>query len=475
MIRNRKYLDIAALVVVDVLSIALAVGAALLIRGIALPKLYPNPVVHLRPESITFSLWILAVWVFFLYYEGLYTKRFSFWDEMKALWKVAFFSTVAVLVIVSVGQLSHVASRGLILGTGLAALFVIPLVRINAQGFLRNHGLFRRRVLIVGAGEVGRSCLMALRREQNLGYEVIGFVDDDEGTERSVEGVKVHRGIEQVDRYIGPCNVSDIFIAKPEMGADRVEGLINKVQFMVERVLFVPDVHSIPVIGTEIHHFFHDQMFSLEIKNNLAKRYNILFKRVFDTLVSLALLLLLSLPMVFICLAIVIESPGSPLFLQTRVGRGGRPFRVYKFRTMFRDAEQVLESLLARDDKARQDWETHWKLRNDPRITKTGAFLRRTSLDELPQLINVIRGEMSLVGPRPYLPDELRSISENMRVFLNVCPGITGLWQVSGRSNTDYGYRVALDAWYVRNWSLWLDVVILLKTVKVVVRGDGAY
>jgi undecaprenyl-phosphate galactose phosphotransferase len=316
---------------------------------------------------------------------------------------------------------------------------------------------------------------MALRREQNLGYEVIGFVDDDEGSERAVEGVKVHRGIEHVDRYIGPCNVSDIFIAKPEMGADRVEGLINKVQFMVERVLFVPDVHSIPVIGTEIHHFFHDQIFSLEVKNNLAKRYNILVKRIFDILVSLALLLLLSLPMACVCLAIVIESPGPPLFLQTRVGRGGRPFRVYKFRTMFRGAERMLEALLEKDDQARRDWETHWKLRKDPRITKIGIFLRRTSLDELPQLINVIRGEMSLVGPRPYLPEEFRSIPEEMQVFVNVRPGVTGLWQVSGRSNTDYAYRVALDAWYVRNWSLWLDVVILLKTVKVVLRGDGAY
>ena len=182
--------------------------------------------------------------------------------------------------------------------------------------------------------------------------------------------------------------------------------------------------------------------------------------RFFDLLFSFLGLIILSPLLLIIAAAIVLDSRGSAFYLQTRVGRHDRDFRLIKFRTMHTGAEK--KGGLTVGEK-------------DPRITGTGFFLRKMKLDELPQLINVLKGEMSLVGPRPYLPEEFQSIPEEMQVFVNVRPGVTGLWQVSGRSNTDYAYRVALDAWYVRNWSLWLDVVILLKTIKVVLRGDGAY
>ncbi len=472
---NKKYLEIGLLFLIDIFSVVVTVGIASAIRDLALIRIYPSTLVQLTPESISFSLWVLLIWLFFFYYEGLYTRRFSFWDEIKCLWKVAFFSSIAALVIVSVGRLYYLASRSLIFVNCVTALVVLPVVRINAQRLLRRFGLFKRRVIIAGAGEIGKSCLKALKRESNYGYEVIGFVDDVPEGERTIEGVKVHRGLNGIERYIKPCRVSDIFIALPEMGREKLQELMNRTQLLVERVLFVPDLQSIPVIGTEIHHFFHDQIFALEVKNNLRQAYNIFLKRLFDMVVSLLLLIILLVPMLLFSLVILLESPGSPLFTQTRIGKKGKPFRVFKFRTMYEGAETRLKELLQNDEDAKRDWETHWKLKNDPRVTKIGNFLRKTSLDELPQLFNVLKGNMSLVGPRPYLPGELKDLPSEIQAFLNVWPGITGLWQVSGRSNTDYLYRVALDGWYVRNWSLWLDIIILLKTVKVVMKGDGAY
>ncbi|MGO9614010.1 MAG: undecaprenyl-phosphate galactose phosphotransferase WbaP [Dissulfurispiraceae bacterium] len=473
---SKKYLEITLLFVIDIISIILTFGIAFLFRKVALPKIYPSQLIPLTPDNISFSVWILLVWIFFFYYEKLYTKRFSFWDEMKALWTVAFLSTIGALVIVSVGKLSHIASRSLIMLTGVASLFILPLVRINSQKLLRNFGIFKRRVIIVGAGDLGRLSLKALRRESNFGYEVIGFIDDDTTAERIIDGIKVHRGIKYLERYIRKCKISDIFLTTPESGGDTIQELINRVQFMVERVLFVPDLQSIPVIGTEIHHFFNEQIFSLEIKNNLKKSYNLFVKRMFDILAGCTLLVIFCLPMIILALVIILESPGSAFFTQQRIGRAGKYFKVFKFRTMYKDAEGRLKELLARDEDAQKDWKTYRKLRNDPRVTRIGSFLRKTSLDELPQLFNVLKGEMSLVGPRPVTQEEISLYYRRMQeLCLSVPPGITGLWQVSGRNNTNYNFRVALDTWYVRNWSLWLDIVILLKTVKIVLEGEGAY
>ncbi|TAL25370.1 MAG: undecaprenyl-phosphate galactose phosphotransferase WbaP, partial [Nitrospirae bacterium] len=170
-----------------------------------------------------------------------------------------------------------------------------------------------------------------------------------------------------------------------------------------------------------------------------------------------------------------LDSKGPVIFLQDRVGKKGKNFKCYKFRTMYKDAGKRLQELLESNEEARMEWEKFWKLKDDPRVTRIGRFLRKTSLDELPQLFNVFKGDMSLVGPRPVTQDEIdKYYKDAAELCFSVTPGITGLWQVSGRSNTSYEYRIALDSWYVRNWNLWLDIIILFKTIKVVVRGDGA-
>ena len=194
----------------------------------------------------------------------------------------------------------------------------------------------------------------------------------------------------------------------------------------------------------------------------------------FNQAAALTVLLLLA-PFIATVMALTWLSDGAPLFFaHWRVGRNGKLFRCFKFRTMCRNSEQVLADLLARDPLAREQWARDYKLTHDPRITGIGAFLRRTSLDELPQLFNVLRGEMDLVGPRPITVAELTLYGPVRWHYLRVRPGITGLWQVSGRNNLTYPERVALDRHYVESRSLWLDVQILLRTVKVVVRRDGS-
>ena len=185
---------------------------------------------------------------------------------------------------------------------------------------------------------------------------------------------------------------------------------------------------------------------------------------------------ILSLPLVaMIVLLIKITSPGPVFYSQERIGKGSRRFRAWKFRTMVPDADKVLQKHLAANPELQAEWEQDHKLKNDPRVTWIGQILRKTSVDELPQLWNVLRGEMSLVGPRPIVDAEVTKYDEAYRMYKKVVPGITGLWQVSGRNNTTYDQRVHLDTFYVRNWSPWFDLYVLLRTVKVVLLREGAY
>jgi UDP-galactose-lipid carrier transferase len=213
----------------------------------------------------------------------------------------------------------------------------------------------------------------------------------------------------------------------------------------------------------------------LRFRPGLASHASQAVKRIFD--IAVALLLLGSLAPIGLIVSLMIIRSGGPIFFaHERVGRGGRVFKCLKFRTMVPDAAAVLEQALALDPEAREEWLRTRKLKNDPRITRIGKLLRVTSIDELPQLINVVLGDMSLVGPRPVVQQELHEhYKGDNSYYLLVRPGLTGLWQISGRNLTDYQQRVHLDSWYVRNWSLWSDIVILFRTIPVVIAGHGAY
>ncbi|WOJ88576.1 sugar transferase [Methylocapsa polymorpha] len=198
-------------------------------------------------------------------------------------------------------------------------------------------------------------------------------------------------------------------------------------------------------------------------------------KRIFDYIVSLLTIVITSPLFALVALALKLTEPGPIIFRQVRVGFGGRPFICFKFRTMCVDSEYVLAALLDADPNARAEWEASRKLVNDPRITPLGRFLRQSSLDELPQLVNILRGEMSLVGPRPIVPAEMSRYGDRLELYLSARPGLTGAWQVSGRSDCGYDKRVELDANYVSNWRFPIDLSILLRTVSAVIERKGSY
>jgi len=218
-----------------------------------------------------------------------------------------------------------------------------------------------------------------------------------------------------------------------------------------------------------------DGVLGFATTHRLKMIWNLVMKRALDIfIVCIGGLILLPF-LLLIALIVKVSSPGPALYGHRRMGLGGKQFKALKFRTMVVDADKKLKELLDSDPELRKEWESNFKLKNDPRVTKIGKFLRRTSFDEFPQLINILKGEMSLVGPRPIIEAEMEKYGENYERIFSVKPGLTGLWQISGRSNTDYLERIAYDTYYLQSWSVWLDLWILYRTPGQIIKGRGAY
>lgn len=241
-------------------------------------------------------------------------------------------------------------------------------------------------------------------------------------------------------------------------------------------VAITPSLNRLPLAGITTNYFFGRDLLLLQVRSNVQRLPWRIIKRSFDIVGSLFLLVVLSPLFAFLATAIKRADPGRITYSQTRVGRGGEPFRCIKFRTMVSDADGVLSRWRTENPDLYQEYMKSFKLKDDPRITPIGKWLRRTSFDELPQLINVLRGEMSLVGPRPVVQQELdQYYGPAATLYMRSRPGLTGLWQVSGRSDTSYEQRIVLDEWYILNWSFWYDIVILIQTVWSVATGKGAF
>ncbi|MFA6433286.1 MAG: undecaprenyl-phosphate galactose phosphotransferase WbaP [Elusimicrobiales bacterium] len=468
-IKNR--LGIAALFLGDILCLLLIFQLSVILRKSLLPVIFHDLPLFLNDLSI--YSWIFPIWLGIMTYEGAYSRRFAVWDEVKFLWKSSFFACVAVFTILFISKKGPEFSRTLMLIMGALSVLLFPFLRAALKKVIYSAGLMKRKMLIVGSGEAAVSAFNAVRNEPNLGYDVAGFVDDSSAHEELC-GLKVHPQLDQIERYINSAGIHDVIVAKPELDKDALSHLINAIQHKAENTLYIPDFKGLAVSGTELRYFFREQAMIIEIRNNLSNPLNYAVKRSIDYLAGL-LLFLLSLPLLALIAHLIRrDSPGPAFLLQRRIGRNGRPFRCYKFRTMYLDAEERLHAILKEDAKAKAEWDKFWKLKNDPRITKAGQWLRATSLDELPQVINILKGEMSLIGPRPYLPREKEFLVDEGETILKLPPGITGLWQISGRSDTSYDFRITMDSWYVKNWDLWLDVMIIFKTIGVVLKKEGA-
>jgi undecaprenyl-phosphate galactose phosphotransferase len=250
--RAKRALETATLFAFDIAALLLLFFIAYYLRAEVLPTLYagfpPKELLSWNPLRIW---WVFVIWLFFFSYEGLYTRRLSFWDEVKALCKTSFFSAVGVFAVVSIGQLSASISRTMVVLMGLTGVVLLPVLRMSFKGGLRRAGLLRRRVLILGAGETGKLIARAIVREPNYGYDVVGYLDDDPAKVGSLlDGVKVHRGVDNAERYLTRSQISDLIIAMPGAGKERLKELINRYQHSVDRVLLVPDLFGMAVAGT---------------------------------------------------------------------------------------------------------------------------------------------------------------------------------------------------------------------------------
>jgi undecaprenyl-phosphate galactose phosphotransferase len=473
----RRLLLVFCLVFIDLAAFYSSLFIAWITRAEVVESFLPNlPIFIFSYIHFVSFWWIPVVFIFFMSYEGLYTSNHPFWDEVWHLVKSLSLASITVLAIVSLGKMSDKVSRLVLLSMWFSSFFIFPVYRLWGKKFLNKIGVWKERVLILGAGTAGKLVMEGLQREKHMGFDILGFLDDDDQKKGTfIQGKKVFGSIKHYPKFVRELGIRTIMIAMPSLPPERLSKLTAEIQNHIPNTMIIPDLRGIALLNTDLLHLFREELFLMNIRNNLKSQTNRFLKMLFDFTASIVLIPLI-LPLIGILgLVIRLETPGPVIYAHERIGRKGRTFKCYKFRTMHRDAEEKLKEILDKDDAVRNEWESTWKLRDDPRITRVGRFLRKTSLDELPQIFNILKGEMSLVGPRPYLPRERTTIEDSMEIICCARPGITGLWQVSGRSNTGYPYRIKLDSWYIMNWSMWLDIVIIFKTVRVVVKMEGAY
>jgi len=435
------------------------------------------PVLNSGSLQIYSVLVLLAVAMF--WGKGHYSKRKPVANEIKDILKVIL--SIAALDVVSLYLAKLEFSRAIVLINWTLVPVALVAVRWIAKRTLLAMGGWVRPMVIVGWGENAIETALAFKDEPLMGLQLAAFLVPS-GRNKLAHDIKDRQGnlIPTISLGNDPVQTlrqlgnPHVVMALEQDGMDAYQDLIQHLSRHNSDVQLVPALRGLPLYGMEANHFFAHEVLILTMRNNLARRLPRLIKRCFDLAVSI-LVLLLGSPL-FLFIAFKVRQSGRPIFFgHTRVGQYNQAFKCYKFRTMAPNADKLLADLLASSAEARAEWERDFKLKNDPRITPIGHFLRKTSLDEIPQLWNVLKGDMSLVGPRPVVTAELERYGNQVDYYLEAKPGVTGLWQISGRNDVSYDTRVYLDAWYVKNWSLFNDIVILLRTVKVIFRREGAY
>ena len=353
------------------------------------------------------------------------------------------------------------------------SLIVMPLSRYYVRLFMGKFNFLRTNVIILGAGRTGQKIYDLLNTNRYIGLNPVLFFDKSAEKIKKIGNAKVIKGIENAHNYIKKFNAEYGILAIPSLSNDETKVIIDLYADRFKQFIILPNLYGISTLWINSVDF--SGQLGLQIKHKLILKRYIMTKRLFDFFASLVGAILISPILLIICLLIKFSSKGPIIYSHLRYGRNGKTFPAYKFRSMVQDADKILNDFLEKNPEQKKEWEEDQKLKNDPRITWIGKIIRKTSLDELPQLINVLKGEMSLVGPRPIVENEIQKYGKSYSLYKRVRPGITGLWQVSGRNNTTYDERINYDCYYVRNWSLSLDFYLLFRTIKVVLFREGAY
>jgi len=364
-------------------------------------------------------------------------------------------------------------SRLLLIEAGAIAIILLAssrMVQNKIAGWLRARGVGVNLVIIVGAGEIGRTVMRTIVARPELGYQIVGFVDDNpEKGQTDIGRFKALGATHNLAQLIEQEAVDEVIITLPWMYHRKIMSLVHECQRRHVSVHIVPDLFQMSLSQVDVDDLGGVPL--IGVQEVSIGQGALLVKRGIDFVGAVVGLVLGAPFLALTALAIRLDSPGPVLFRQTRVGAHGKTFEIYKFRSMREGAEEEVKQLRELNEADGPLFKIH----DDPRLTRVGRFQRRTSLDELPQLWNVLRGEMSLVGPRPNIPEEVSHYAEWHKKRLGVHPGMTGLWQVRGSSLLSFDEMVLLDIYYIENLSLWLDCQILLHTIPKVLFGDGAY
>ena len=472
---KRRWLFIAGLVVSDVILINAAFAIAYWIRYDlqwlrAVDPAYLVPYVVFLPLILTLSVLLILIYR----REGLYRMRpgASWFDEVYAIINGTTTGIVIMVVLVFISSPAFY-SRLIFFYAGALIVGLLSLSRLLkgvVERRLRRRGIGVARAIIVGAGEVGRTVMRAMVAHPELGYQIVGFVDDDPA--RGTTNIGRFKGLGNLDNLphlIQDEAIDEVIITLPWQYHRKILAIMAQCEREAIRARIVPDLFQMTLSRMAITEIAGIPL--VGVKPISISGVNRLFKRGIDFAFSLCVLIVSAPLMALVALAIKLDSPGPVLFGQERVGQGGECFTCYKFRSMTVNAEE--QKLLLRDLNEADG--PLFKIKDDPRRTRIGRWLRRLSLDEIPQFYNVLRGGMSLIGPRPALPAEVAQYQPWHMRRLDVAPGITGLWQVSGRSDLPFDEMALLDIYYAEQWSPALDVKILLRTIPTVIFGDGAY
>lgn len=427
------------LILADMMTLFVAIWLAfeMRLRGGDFFSLLPphDPFVYLY----FFKIYIITLMIFC--YQGIYRNRLDFWQESHRIIQGLSFVTVLILSLLAVTKNVAEYSRFILIASFAIAGLLIPVQKLFMKRVLYRLGWWKKEARLIGNDSFFEQHVLS---NPYLGY--------------------VHSAREKA---------KTLFVS-PSYSHKQIETILHEALIRKQSVIFIPAVKNFDFSDAHIIHLFNARANLIVVENNLLKRFNRIVKETLDYFLALILLPMLLVIIGILAWKIKREDGGSVFFKQSRLGEKGEAFECYKFRSMRENSDALLEAYLEDYPQERENYAIYHKYENDPRITKIGTFLRKTSLDELPQIFNVLKREMSLIGPRPYMISEKKKMIKNIDMILAVKPGITGLWQVGGRSDVDFESRMEMDVWYVRNWSIWNDMVILIKTVQVVFLRKGA-
>jgi Undecaprenyl-phosphate galactose phosphotransferase WbaP len=451
----------------DLICLLIAFIATLLLWSQINSDLDFRNYLHLYPVPLFFLL-TYAV-------DGLYSLSPNAVDELRRFTLATSLNFLVLAALTFWSRSAILYSRASFIIAWIFILALLPTGRALVRTFFTHRGIWGEPVVIFGFGPSGYQLTRFLVNSPKLGLVPFLAVQDEKPLRNDKVLVPVVSA-SQLNAQREPDYLQGIHTAiliPSEIPKELLEMVVDRRVFHFSRLILISD--NIKSGSVWVQPYDIGGILGLEVRQNLASKPQQITKRLMDVIIVIVSSPIL-LP-VFACISLLIklDSPGNILYSHTRIGQDRKKFNALKFRTMVSDSDQVLQDYLENNPEMKEEWQKNHKLKQDPRITRVGRILRKASLDEIPQVWNVLAGEMSLVGPRPIVDEEIRHYDKTVNLYIQVKPGMTGLWQVSGRNNIGYKRRVLMDEYYIRNWSIWLDIYILIKTIFAVLRGEGAY